>query len=292
LLFPLFFLSSRQKSHPLPLFICFNFPPLFSLIPPDFSARHAAFFSSLLFLSSLFFSPQVFFFLAFFFFSVFFSPGFFLLSFFFLLCFFLPSFFSSQPHASFFLLNFFFLLFQLFFSSQLFFFFFLSFFFFFLLSFFFSSQLFFSSLRHSLLQKPSPLFTSLALRHSQIHKTRRKTCFTVFVIMEDQKRNSLLENLKEEDPGPGGMNSQIPSTRAAERLARKRSERFTYLVVALMSSLGITSMAVMAVYYRFSWQMEVLSLPLSLKAYRSLCTYVYVMEIGFCSGIGWRGALV
>jgi beta-carotene 3-hydroxylase len=126
----------------------------------------------------------------------------------------------------------------------------------------------------------------------KIHKTRRKTCFTVFVIMEDQKRNSLLENLKEEDPGPGGMNSQIPSTRAAERLARKRSERFTYLVVALMSSLGITSMAVMAVYYRFSWQMEVLSLPLSLKAYRSLCTYVYVMEIGFCSGIGWRGALV
>ncbi|KAE8077755.1 hypothetical protein FH972_016286 [Carpinus fangiana] len=117
--------------------------------------------------------------------------------------------------------------------------------------------------QHSLLQKPSPLFTSLALRHSQIHKTRRKTCFTVFVIMEDQKRNSLLENLKEEDPGPGGMNSQIPSTRAAERLARKRSERFTYLVAAVMSSLGITSMAVMAVYYRFSWQMEGGEVPLS-----------------------------
>jgi hypothetical protein len=263
LLFPLFFLSSRQKSHPLPLFICFNFPPLFSLIPPDFSATHAAFFSSLLFLSSLFFSPQVFFFSAFFFFSVFFSPAFFLL---------------SHTHLFFFSTFFFFLL---------------SFFFFLLFSaFFFLLSFFFLLFQHSLLQKPSPLFTSLALRHSQIHKTRRKTCFTVFVIMEDQKRNSLLENLKEEDPGPGGMNSQIPSTRAAERLARKRSERFTYLVVALMSSLGITSMAVMAVYYRFSWQMEVLSLPLSLKAYRSLCTYVYVMEIGFCSGIGWRGALV
>jgi hypothetical protein len=252
LLFPLFFLSSRQKFHPLPLFICFNFPPLFSLIPPDFSARHAAFFSSLLFLSSLFFSPQVFFFLAFFF----------------LLCFFLPRFFSSQLFFSSLFFSpqlFFFSATRIFFSSQLFFsslpaFFFFSSqlffssllsFFFFLLSFFFSSQLFFSSLRHSLLQKPSPLFTSLALRHSQFHKTRRKTCFTVFVIMEDQKRNSLLENLKEEDPGPGGMNSQIPSTRAAERLARKRSERFTYLVVALMSSLGITSMAVMAVYYRF-----------------------------------------
>ncbi|MCD7469430.1 hypothetical protein HAX54_008477 [Datura stramonium] len=44
--------------------------------------------------------------------------------------------------------------------------------------------------------------------------------------------------------------------RLARRVARK-SERFTYLVAAVMSSLGITSMAVMAVYYRFSWQMEV-----------------------------------
>jgi beta-carotene 3-hydroxylase len=101
--------------------------------------------------------------------------------------------------------------------------------------------------QHSLLQKPSPLFTSLALHHSQIHKTRRKTSFTVFVIMEDQKRNSPLENLREEDPSLGGMNSQIPSTRAAERLARKRSKKFTYLVAALMSSFDITSMAVMAI---------------------------------------------
>ncbi|CAL5015309.1 unnamed protein product [Urochloa decumbens] len=44
--------------------------------------------------------------------------------------------------------------------------------------------------------------------------------------------------------------------RIAERKARKRSERRTYLVAAVMSSLGVTSMAVAAVYYRFSWQME------------------------------------
>lgn len=52
------------------------------------------------------------------------------------------------------------------------------------------------------------------------------------------------------------VDSQI-SPRLAEKLARKRSERFTYLVAAVMSSFGITSMAVMAVYYRFYWQMEV-----------------------------------
>jgi beta-carotene 3-hydroxylase len=45
--------------------------------------------------------------------------------------------------------------------------------------------------------------------------------------------------------------------RIAERKARKRSERRTYLVAAVMSSLGVTSMAIAAVYYRFSWQMEV-----------------------------------
>jgi beta-carotene 3-hydroxylase len=45
--------------------------------------------------------------------------------------------------------------------------------------------------------------------------------------------------------------------RIAEKKARKRSERRTYLVAAMMSSLGFTSMAVAAVYSRFSWQMEV-----------------------------------
>lgn len=45
--------------------------------------------------------------------------------------------------------------------------------------------------------------------------------------------------------------------RIAERKARKLSERRTYLVAAVMSSLGFTSMAVAAVYYRFHWQLEV-----------------------------------
>ncbi|WOG97063.1 hypothetical protein DCAR_0416402 [Daucus carota subsp. sativus] len=44
--------------------------------------------------------------------------------------------------------------------------------------------------------------------------------------------------------------------RAEERMARKKTERFTYLVAAVMSSFGITSMAVFAVYSRFAWQME------------------------------------
>ncbi|KAF7062118.1 hypothetical protein CFC21_068753 [Triticum aestivum] len=49
----------------------------------------------------------------------------------------------------------------------------------------------------------------------------------------------------------------------SERAARKESERRTYLVAALMSSLGITSMAAAAVYYRFAWQMEGGEIPVT-----------------------------
>ncbi|THU69168.1 hypothetical protein C4D60_Mb08t11560 [Musa balbisiana] len=51
--------------------------------------------------------------------------------------------------------------------------------------------------------------------------------------------------------------------RTEERAARKQEERRTYLIAAVMSSLGITSMAVAAVYYRFSWQMEGGEIPLT-----------------------------
>ncbi|WOL05420.1 beta-carotene hydroxylase 1 [Canna indica] len=37
---------------------------------------------------------------------------------------------------------------------------------------------------------------------------------------------------------------------------RKESEQRTYLIAAVMSSIGITSMAIASIYYRFSWQME------------------------------------
>lgn len=49
----------------------------------------------------------------------------------------------------------------------------------------------------------------------------------------------------------------VSSRAAAQRSARKEVERTTYLVAAIMSSLGISSLAVVSIYYRFSWQMEV-----------------------------------
>ncbi|TVU48553.1 hypothetical protein EJB05_08194 [Eragrostis curvula] len=65
--------------------------------------------------------------------------------------------------------------------------------------------------------------------------------------------------------GGGDAEAALEEARAAvaERAARKRSERRTYLVAAVMSSLGITSMAAAAVYYRFAWQMEGGEIPVT-----------------------------
>ncbi|CAN6290847.1 unnamed protein product [Urochloa humidicola] len=64
--------------------------------------------------------------------------------------------------------------------------------------------------------------------------------------------------------GDDGEGDAAAARRAvAERAARKQSERRTYLVAAVMSSLGITSMAAAAVYYRFAWQMEGGEIPVT-----------------------------
>lgn len=95
---------------------------------------------------------------------------------------------------------------------------------------------------------PSPktlFFTPLrSFPHSKIletQRTRKSTCFTVCVLTEDPKHTSQLKTEEEI---------------VAQKLARKKSQRFTYLIAAVMSSFGVTSMAILAVYYRFSWQME------------------------------------
>ena len=64
--------------------------------------------------------------------------------------------------------------------------------------------------------------------------------------------------------------------RAEERMARKKTERFTYLVAAVMSSFGITSMAVFAVYSRFAWQMEVFFLHAYVELI--LCIFRYAFS--------------
>ncbi|KAM6560811.1 hypothetical protein CsatA_030050 [Cannabis sativa] len=80
--------------------------------------------------------------------------------------------------------------------------------------------------------------------------------------MGDKKQSTHMEISDEEIPDSNADSVQI-SPRLVEKRARKESERFTYLVAAVMSTFGITSMAVLAVYYRFYWQMEGREIPLT-----------------------------
>lgn len=50
--------------------------------------------------------------------------------------------------------------------------------------------------------------------------------------------------------------SQTMQTQNAQRLLKRKSQQLTYLFAALASSVGITSLAGLSVYYRFAWQME------------------------------------
>ncbi|KAG8083000.1 hypothetical protein GUJ93_ZPchr0014g47400 [Zizania palustris] len=107
----------------------------------------------------------------------------------------------------------------------------------------------------------SPL-ADRALPFSPLTRTARwrgLETVTCFVLQDAEKQQTPA-------PAPPTVPVPVPSLeeeaaaaatrRIAERRARKQSERRTYLVAAVMSSLGVTSMAVAAVYYRFHWQLE------------------------------------
>ena len=102
--------------------------------------------------------------------------------------------------------------------------------------------------------------------------TRREKRLTICFVLEERQLASFEIETESRSTSTSGKdegyvnittidtengNRQIAAARLSEKLARKRSERFTYLVAAVMSSFGVTSLAIMAVYYRFYWQMEV-----------------------------------
>ncbi|XP_051121701.1 beta-carotene hydroxylase 2, chloroplastic [Andrographis paniculata] len=93
---------------------------------------------------------------------------------------------------------------------------------------------------------------------------RSRPNLTVCFVVENEE---LTASASVEEEGNGGErigeSRPVVTAAVAERMARKKSERFTYLVAAVMSSFGITSMAVLAVYYRFVWQMEGAEVPYS-----------------------------
>ncbi|KAJ1693575.1 hypothetical protein LUZ63_010273 [Rhynchospora breviuscula] len=108
------------------------------------------------------------------------------------------------------------------------------------------------------------LFAPLSFRASPLRQKRRRETPICLVLEKERTGEYANGDSISVDRGEQlSMNSIEPKIqelevgkKIAERIARKKSERKTYLIAAVMSSLGITSMAVLAVYYRFAWQME------------------------------------
>ncbi|KAL9251795.1 Beta-carotene 3-hydroxylase, chloroplastic-like protein [Drosera capensis] len=120
---------------------------------------------------------------------------------------------------------------------------------------------------------PKPLPISLLLRGGSFARSRkmerRTRTLTVCFVLEKQRPVAGDGEGETGDSDGGGVSSSVSydrevlAARIAEKMERKRSERLTYLVAAVMSSFGITSLAVMAVYYRFYWQLEGGEVPLT-----------------------------
>ncbi|URD84156.1 Fatty acid hydroxylase superfamily [Musa troglodytarum] len=114
------------------------------------------------------------------------------------------------------------------------------------------------------------LFGSSPGRASAFRLWRRRATAVCFVLKEvgkDAEKNSRYTSTEVDPQGEETERSDAlrasSERRTAERTARKQSERRAYLIAAVLSSLGITSTAVAAVYYRFSWQMEGGEVPLT-----------------------------
>ncbi|XP_042375786.1 beta-carotene hydroxylase 2, chloroplastic-like isoform X2 [Zingiber officinale] len=84
-------------------------------------------------------------------------------------------------------------------------------------------------------------------RHPCLRRRHSSIFFAPKAVADDQANGGESESKETEE---------LRISSSAERKARKEAERRTYLIAAVMSSLGITSMAVASVYYRFTWQME------------------------------------
>ncbi|KAG6429489.1 hypothetical protein SASPL_107540 [Salvia splendens] len=106
--------------------------------------------------------------------------------------------------------------------------------------------------RHSPFLGPRPALQIPPSLH-RIHGIFRRPNLTVCFVLEDEK---LRGSLEPEDESGGVEMAILLAESVAEKVAEKKSERFTYLMAAVMSSFGITSMAIVAVYYRFAWHME------------------------------------
>ncbi|KAL1206748.1 Beta-carotene 3-hydroxylase 2 [Cardamine amara subsp. amara] len=105
-----------------------------------------------------------------------------------------------------------------------------------------------------------PISTAVFPPSLRFNGFKRRKILTVCFVVEERKQNSPMDDKPESTTSSSEF---LATSRLLKKAEKKKLERFTYLIAAVMSSFGITSMAVMAVYYRFYWQMKGGEVPVS-----------------------------
>ncbi|PIA49235.1 hypothetical protein AQUCO_01300227v1 [Aquilegia coerulea] len=123
----------------------------------------------------------------------------------------------------------------------------------------------YSSRRNPLLDsKPTIQNTQFLLNFEHISTSlrtfslRKKVCLSICFVVEGRRKQ-----------GGNDTTNQIDEDNTEERLeqmdfnVKRNSEHFTFLIPTVMYSLGILSVVVLPVYYRFLWQMQCRDIPMT-----------------------------
>ncbi|XP_010445052.1 PREDICTED: beta-carotene 3-hydroxylase 2, chloroplastic [Camelina sativa] len=106
-----------------------------------------------------------------------------------------------------------------------------------------------------------PISTAVFPPSPRLNSFKRRKILTVCFVIEERKQSFPMDEDKPESTT--SSLEMLATTRLIKKAERKKTERMTYFIAAVMSSFGITSMAIIAVYYRFYWQMKGGEVPAS-----------------------------
>ncbi|KAG2681068.1 hypothetical protein I3760_11G127700 [Carya illinoinensis] len=110
--------------------------------------------------------------------------------------------------------------------------------------------------------RPIPYELRLTLPTRLQRKNWKAKSLRLCLVMEKKTEDIIQVEKENTVDSADNIKNQVATSRVTERLARKRFERYMYLVAAIMSSLGVTSTAAVANFYKLSWQMEGGEFPL------------------------------
>ncbi|XP_010482624.1 PREDICTED: beta-carotene 3-hydroxylase 2, chloroplastic-like [Camelina sativa] len=106
-----------------------------------------------------------------------------------------------------------------------------------------------------------PISTAVFPPSPRLNSFKRRKILTVCFVVGERKQSFPMDEDKPESTT--SSLEMLATSRLLKKAERKKTERMTYFIAAVMSSFGITSMAIIAVYYRFYWQMKGGEVPAS-----------------------------